>query len=581
MAKRLIFILNTALLCSAIHRPNFVLFLADDLGIGDVGCFGNDTLRTPNIDRLAATGAKLTHHIAAASVCTPSRAAFLTGRLPIRMGMAGTDRPIMFLLLSSPAGLPTSEITFAQLAKNEGYQIALIGKWHLGMNCEWGDDHCHHPNKYGFDYFYGLPLSNGLDCDPNEARSFGNYLVRMLYGDCHLFEISVALYVGFLALRYFGFFHLQWKTLIIFSLLYWSAMTSPYVLLTNGRRYVCIIMRDGDVVEQPLDISTIAPKMTAEAVKYIEQAQRKNSPFLIEIAYSNPHTALVPAPQFRGASRHGLYGDSVEEMDWSVGVVMATLEKLGLTENTFVYFTSDNGGHRESGHEGGWNGVYKGGKGQGGSEGGIRVPTVMQWPRKIKGGTTVREPTSQMDILPTMAGLIGARLPADRPMDGRDLMPLVEGQTDISPHEFMFHYCGRYLHAVRYRPRQGNTTWKVHYITNKLEPGIEGCRTDVLCMCEGDNKVTHHRPPLLYDVTNDPSEIRPISVQSDAKCGDIIARIEKGVEDHRNSLTEVEDQFKPSNFIPRPWMQPCCNVPFCSCTDDIDLSGLPFSRIEN
>ncbi|KAI8497453.1 hypothetical protein Bbelb_247590 [Branchiostoma belcheri] len=427
-------------------RPNFVFFVADDLGIGDVGCFGNDTIRTPNIDRIAAKGAKLTQHLAAAAVCTPSRSAFLTGRYPIRYGMVGTDLPLAFVQLAIPSGLPRSEVTFPQLAKGHGYRTALLGKWHLGLNCGWAGDHCHHPSKFGFDYFYGLPLSNGLDCDPE-------------------------------------------------------------------------------------------------------------------------------ATEFRGRSRHGLYGDAVEELDWSVGVVMATLERLGLTENTFVYFTSDNGGHIETGVEGGSNGIYKGGKGQGGSEGGIRMPTLVQWPRKIKPGTVVSEATSQMDIFPTVADILGAPLPQDKVIDGRNIMPLLGGAAVTSPHDVLFHYCSEYLHAVRYRPREGNVTWKAHFVSYNWDPGTSGCYSLRICRCAGQ-EVTHNDPPLLYDVTNDPVEARPIS---DPRYPVVMGVIKKAVEEHVKSLTEVEKQIGLSNFIPRPWLQECCNFPFCDCKEDVDLSSLKFS----
>ncbi|XP_078589027.1 arylsulfatase H-like isoform X1 [Branchiostoma floridae x Branchiostoma japonicum] len=553
-------------------RPNFVFFVADDLGIGDVGCFGNDTIRTPNIDSIAAKGAKLTQDLAAAPVCTPSRAAFLTGRYPVRYGMDGMTQPVAIIQLSIPAGLPRSEVTFPKLAKDHGYRTALLGKWHLGLNCARVGDHCHHPKEFGFDYFYGLPLSNAPDCDPDVIESTrGQRLARRICSRLRLWEISTSIFVVILALKYFKY--IQWKTVFLFSAFGWSLVTVPHVVFTNGRRFNCVMMRDDDVIEMPFNIPTITPRMTLEAVKFLEESKIKNQSFLLQVSYWNVHTALLPYMEFRGKSRHGLYGDSVEEMDWSVGVVMATLERLGMTDDTFVYFTSDNGGHIESGDKGGSNGIYKGGKGQAASEGGIRMPTIVQWPRQIKPGTIVSEATSQMDIFPTVADIIGAPLPQDRVIDGRNILPLLGGAAVTSPHDFLFHYCGEYVHAVRYRPREGNVTWKAHFVSYNWDPGTTGCYTTYVCHCAGPG-VTYNDPPLLYDVTNDPAEDRPINVASDPRYAVVIDVIKKAVEEQQKSLTKVEKQFGLSNVIPRPWLQECCNFPFCDCQEKVDLSSL-------
>ncbi|KAF7656803.1 hypothetical protein LDENG_00036040 [Lucifuga dentata] len=143
--------------------------MADDLGIGDVGCYGNDTIRTPNIDRLAAEGVKLTQHIAAASLCTPSRAAFMTGRYAVRSGMSAPGRVQVLLFLGGSGGLQLSETTFARRLQQQGYTTGLVGKWHLGVNCERRGDHCHHPNQHGFSYYYGLPFMFFNDCVPGNG----------------------------------------------------------------------------------------------------------------------------------------------------------------------------------------------------------------------------------------------------------------------------------------------------------------------------------------------------------------------------------------------------------------------------
>ncbi|CAG2123135.1 unnamed protein product, partial [Medioppia subpectinata] len=145
------------------RKPNIVILIADDLGIGDVSSFGNTSLITPNIDRIGREGALLTHHVTAASVCTPSRSAFLTGRYPVRTGMASAARNRVFLFVAAKGGLPSNETTFAKVLKTQDYATALIGKWHLGNDCEVKGDACHHPLNHGFDYFYGIPLTNLKD----------------------------------------------------------------------------------------------------------------------------------------------------------------------------------------------------------------------------------------------------------------------------------------------------------------------------------------------------------------------------------------------------------------------------------
>ncbi|XP_078584927.1 arylsulfatase D-like [Branchiostoma floridae x Branchiostoma japonicum] len=492
--------------------------------------------------------------------------------------MAGTDLPRALIYLAAPAGLPRSEVTFPQMAKDHGYQTALIGKWHLGLNCKWVGDHCHHPNKFGFDYFYGLPGSNSPECDPDHlsdmfAGPTAKIFAKRMYSRLRLWEIAGSLFFGLLALKYFQF--IKWKTFIVWSFIGWSAVILLYAFLANGRQFNCIMMRNDDVIEQPYDVSTLTPRMTLEAVKFLEERKAKKEQFLLEVSYWNAHTALLPYKEFRGKSRHGLYGDTVEEMDWSIGVVMATLERLGLTNNTFVYFTSDNGAHMEIGDAGGSNGIYKGGKGQGGSEGGIRMPTLVQWPRKIKPGTIVTEATSQMDIFPTVADILKAPLPQDRVMDGQNILPLLGGAKQPSPHDFLFHYCGNVLHAVRYRPRKGKVTWKAQFASYPWLYGTSQCSLEnLVCFCDVNWGVTFNDPPLLYDITNDPTEDRPISADSNPKYQEVLNVITKAVKEHKQSLTKVDNQFTMPRFFPRPWLQPCCNFPYCNCREGVDLSPL-------
>ncbi|NXO04720.1 ARSD Arylsulfatase, partial [Rhinopomastus cyanomelas] len=247
--------------------------------------------------------------------------------------------------------------------------------------------------------------------------------------------------------------------------------------------------------------------------------RNKHQPFLLFVSLLHVHTPLITTEKFQGRSRHGPYGDNVEEMDWMVGRLLAVIEKEGLKNTTFIYFASDHGGfleaHRGNTQLGGWNGVYKGGKGMGGWEGGIRVPGIVRWPGVFPAGRTVNEPTSLMDIFPTVVTLAGGTVPQDRVIDGRSLLPLLQGTAPRSGHEFLFHYCGVFLHAVRWYHQDSSTVWKAHYATPVFRPETSGaCLERGICPCFGDD-VTHHDPPLLFNLSQDPSEAHPLSADTE------------------------------------------------------------------
>ncbi|EMP35069.1 Steryl-sulfatase [Chelonia mydas] len=250
-------------------NPNFILIMVDDLGIGDLGCYGNKTLRTPNIDKLAKGGVTFTQHIAASPLCTPSRAAFLTGRYPVRSGMAALSNIGVFLFSASSGGLPPEEITFVKLLKQKGYSTALIGKWHLGMNCNSRDDFCHHPLNHGFDYFYGLTVTSLRDCKPGEGSVFvagvRAYLATplQLIG-ITLISLEVLHYIDLLriprgALRYFFLI-----STVLFGLLLIFFYTFPYLN--------CFLMRNHQIIQQPLSYKNLTQRLTEEAVQFIGRA---------------------------------------------------------------------------------------------------------------------------------------------------------------------------------------------------------------------------------------------------------------------------------------------------------------------
>ncbi len=295
-------LLSMILVCRASATetpPNFVIIFCDDLGYGDLGCFGNPTIATPHLDRMAREGMKLTQFYSASSVCTPSRAALLTGRLPVRSGMCSNQRRVLFP--DSQGGLPDGETTIAEALKTKGYATACIGKWHLGHLPKFL------PQRQGFDSYYGIPYSNDMDRTSQAPRGMSAFLDP----DIH----------------------------------YWNVP----------------LIRDETTVERPADQTTITRRYTEEAVKFIKD--HRDSRFFLYLPHSMPHVPLFRSPSFVDRSRRGLYGDVIEEIDWCVGQILETLRALELAENTLVFFTSDNGPWTLFEQQGGSAGLLRDGKG--------------------------------------------------------------------------------------------------------------------------------------------------------------------------------------------------------------------------
>ncbi|XP_008105369.2 arylsulfatase H [Anolis carolinensis] len=555
-------------------KPNIVLMLADDLGIGDIGCYGNSTIRTPNIDQLAKEGVKLTQHIATASLCTPSRAAFLTGRYPIRSGMASSNAHRALNWNAGSGGLPVNETTFAKVLHQQGYATGLVGKWHQGVNCDSAKDHCHHPLNHGFDYFYGMPLTLLNNCQDNKDSEPYAALQTKLWFYTQLIALAIlTVTTG----KLIGLFSITWKTPLFLALLGFLFFLSWYSSYGFVRYWNCILMRNHDITEQPMKLERTTSLILREAVSFIRS--NKHRPFLLFVSFLHVHTPLFTTKRFIGKSQHGIYGDNVEEMDWVVGQILDAIDKEGLRNNTLAYFASDHGGQLEAQEGsiqlGGWNGIYKGGKGMGGWEGGIRVPGIFRWPGMLPANTVVDEPTSLMDVYPTITHLAGGILPQDRIIDGKNLFPLLQQKVKHSEHDFMFHYCGSYLHAVRWHQKDTGALWKAHYVTPIFHPKDAGaCYGKGLCPCYGEG-VTHHDPPLLFDLSRDPSEAVSLSAQTEPMFHAVIKQIEKAVEEHRRTLTPVPQQMSFFNIIWKPWLQPCCGTfPLCWC-DKESTSSVP------
>lgn len=378
----LMFLIIAAPLLAQQKAPNFIVIFTDDQGYGDLGIYGNPSIKTPNIDRMAIEGQKWTNFYVAANVCTPSRAGLLTGRLPVRSGMQGDSARVLFP--HSKGGLPATEITIAKLLKQEGYQTAILGKWHLGSLPQYL------PTRHGFDYYYGIPYSNDMDK--------------------------------------------------VDSISYIDAIARP-----KNEYFQVPLMRNEEVIERPAVQNTLTERYTQEAVKYIKA--HRQEPFFLYLAHSMPHVPLFPNDKFKGQSARGTYGDIIEEIDWSVGEILKALKDLGLDKNTYVIFISDNGPWKVFRELGGSSGPLYGAKGNS-YEGGVRVPAIFWSPDRVK-SQQVTELGSSLDILPTLASLAHAQLPADRVYDGYDLSKILQGEETESPRKEMFYYHASKLVAVR------------------------------------------------------------------------------------------------------------------------------------
>ncbi len=367
------------------NSPNFIIIFADDLGYGDLGVYGHPTIKTPNLDRMAYEGQKWTNFYVGASVCTPSRAALLTGRLPIRSGMCSNKSRVLFP--DSKNGLPASEITLAEQLKKAGYSTAAIGKWHLGHKEEFL------PTNHGFDYYFGIPYSNDMD------------------------------HVG----------KTDYKE---------NAKIGPEAIKTED--FNVPLLRNTSIIERPANQNTITKRYAEEAISFIKK--NKGQPFFVYLAHNLPHIPLFASKEFLGKSERGLYGDVLEEIDDGVGKIISTLKEEGLAENTIVVFTSDNGPWLPFNTHGGSAGLLRAGKGST-WEGGMREPGIFWGPGKIKPGV-VSDIGSTMDLFATFSKMAGTELPNDRILDSHDLAPvLLKGEE--SPRKSIIYYRGNEIYAVR------------------------------------------------------------------------------------------------------------------------------------
>ena len=371
--------------------PNVVIIFVDDQGYNDIGVYGSPLIKTPNLDRMAKEGMRFTDFYSASAVCTPSRAALLTGTYAQRIGLPGVLFP------HHRTGLNPEEVTIADMLKQKRYATAAIGKWHLGHEPKFL------PTRHGFDWYYGVPYSNDMSIDPKMELA-----------------ADVTLREGY---------------------------TIDAVKYGKAPRNLVPLLRNEEVIEYPVDQSTLTKRYTERAVGFIET--NKDKPFFLYMPHTMPHVPLFASEEFAGKSERGLYGDTIEEIDWSVGQVLKALKEQGVEDRTLVIYASDNGPWKLNGGKGGSAYPLRGYKFQT-LEGGMRVPCLMRWPGKIPVGSVCSEVAATIDLMPTIARLTGTTLPDDRIIDGKDIWPLISGQEGaVSPHDAYFFYRAMNLEAVR------------------------------------------------------------------------------------------------------------------------------------
>lgn len=445
--------------------PNVVIIFTDDQGYADVGCYGAKGFTTPNLDRMAEEGMRFTSFYVSQAVCSASRASLLTGCYAERVSIRGALSPW------SENGLHPDEETIAELLKKKGYTTAIFGKWHLGHHKEFL------PLQHGFDEYFGLPYSNDMwpvdysgrpltDGDPGEKA------VKLFY---------------------------------------------PVLSLIDGNEKAAEILNLDDQ-------ATLTTLYTERAVHFIDI--NKDRPFFLYVPHSMAHVPLGVSDKFKGESQQGMYGDVIMEIDWSVGEILKALKRYDLEEDTLVIFTSDNGPWLNYGDHAGSAYPLREAKGTA-WEGGVRVPCIMRWPGGIPAGTICDKIASTIDILPTLAAIVGAPLPNNE-IDGVNILPLMKGAENANPRDHYFFYYGKALRAVR------KGRWKLYFphgfnSYSGVVPGTDGYPGPYNFAQTGLE---------LYDLERDVGETLDVAAQNPDIVKELQALAEKAREDLGDSLTE-------------------------------------------
>ncbi len=476
--------IDSATAADDLPPPNVIVIFIDDMGYADINPFGDNQYKTPNLNRMAAEGRRFTDFVVSSAVCSASRSALMSGCYHRRIGIQGALGP------KSNIGINPNEVTLAEICKSKGYATAIFGKWHLG----------HHPKflptNHGFDEYYGIPYSN--DMWPLHPDSVAK---RKQDPDAKI----------------------PWPAL-------------PMIRATKAGGVTIV----NDNI-QPADQAEMTRQFTERAVEFING--NAEHPFFLYLPHPMVHVPLYASERFRGKSGAGIFADVVMEVDWSVGQILSAVEKIGAASNTLVVFTSDNGPWLSYGTHAGKATPLREGKGTM-FEGGYREPTIMWWKGKIPAGTSCDKLCSTIDILPTVAKLIGADLP-DHKIDGKDIRPLMFGVEEAqSPHDaFYCYYKGGELQAVR------NERFKLmfphKYRTLKGQPGGSGGRP----VAYQEDEI---RRPTLFDLDRDISE--QTDVISDFP--EIVKELQAAAERARDDLGDKLTNRKGNGIRPAGKLAP-------------------------
>lgn len=401
VAVGLSFLVGANVSAESTQKPNFIIILADDQGYADLGCFGSETIRTPQIDQLAKEGRKFTSFYVPSPLCTPSRAGLLTGCYPKRLSIA---KGVLFP--KSTTGLHPDEVTIADMLKTAGYATACVGKWHLGHREPFL------PTKQGFDSYFGIPYSNDMNHPDNKNRP------KISSDDSWLNQAESVK---------------QWNT--------------P-------------LMRDEGIIELPVNQRTITRRYADEAIQFIQANQ--DQPFFLYLPHSMPHIPLFVPEDAYDPDPQNAYKAVIEHMDAEVGRVVDTVKKLGLSEHTYIIYTSDNGPWLTFKNHAGSAKPLRNGK-MSTYEGGQRVPCVMWAPGRIPANTETAAMASTIDLFPTIAKLAGVEASPNGTIDGMDISDLIQGSDQTPRNEFIYYSRKGVLEGLR----QGD--WKVRLIGQKQE----------------------------------------------------------------------------------------------------------------
>ncbi|REL28268.1 N-acetylgalactosamine 6-sulfate sulfatase [Thalassotalea euphylliae] len=427
--------------CSATaqEKPNLIVILTDDQGYADVGFNGSKDIRTPNIDRLAQSGARFTNGYVTYAVCGPSRAGLLTGRYQDRFGFG---RNPVIDPNDATSGLPLDESMISEVLEPVGYTSGIVGKWHMGTHPKF------RPNKRGFDYFYGF-LSGGHRYFPEELT-----------------------------------------------------VEDIYQAVDNWSWYKTKLLENETKVE--LD-KYLTDKLSDKAIEFVER--EKDNPFFLYLAYNAPHTPLQATQEYLDRNKHiknkerRTYAAMVTSVDDGVGRLLNKLEELDISENTIVFFLSDNGG---AGNNASDNGPLRGHKGKY-TEGGIRVPFAVSWPGTIPSGVDYDNPVSSMDIMATIAEISKAPVSDKKPLDGVNLIPFLTGNKQGQPHDALY---WRNFDKKVFASREGNiktisspkSGMQMYNLSNDLAEQHNISQSKMMKYLEQDKKVENWNEGLIAPI---------------------------------------------------------------------------------